>query len=110
MVTDYVECQCSDFNHVIRFNMSELDGDVYVDVRLNHYEPWYKRAWIALKYVFKQPHAYGHYDVTLLRSEDYQKLHDLLDLSSKLQKTVRLSDNTVKSALEQPTEKLVLKG
>jgi len=105
----YFECQCSDYNHLIRFNMSELDGDVYVDVRLNHYERWYKRIWIALKYVFKKDHSYGHYDITLLREEDFHRLHDLLDRGKLLQKQCQ-DKRAAEWALKQPTEKLVLKG
>jgi len=83
----YVDCQCSDFNHVIRFVLDEKDGELWLEVRMNHWEPWYKRVWNAVKYVFKKDVAYGHYDVTMLRVEDLVKLHRLFDRSSMLQQT-----------------------
>lgn len=81
METEHFDCQCSDFNHTIRFSLDRLDGDVWVDVRLNAYEPWYKRIWLGIKYVFGRPVAYGHYDVTMLKEEDYDRLRDLMNRS-----------------------------
>jgi hypothetical protein len=83
----YVDCQCSDFGHVIRFVMDEEDGELWLEVHMNHYEPWYKRIWNAVKYVLKKDVAYGHYDVTMLRNEDLVKLHDLFDRSSLLRRS-----------------------
>lgn len=81
METDHFDCQCSDFNHTVRFTLDPRDGDVYLDVRLNYWDRWYKRIWNAIKYVFKRDVAYGHYDVTLLKEEDYDRLRDLLKRS-----------------------------
>lgn len=78
METDHFDCQCSDFNHTFRVTLDPQDGDVYIDVRMNYWEPWYKRVWNAVKYVFKRDVAYGHYDVTMLREEDYDRLRDIL--------------------------------
>ena len=77
----YAECQCSDFNHVVRFALDEADGDILLETRLNAFEPWWKRAWIALKYVLGLPRTYGHYDCTLLREEDYELLGLLFERS-----------------------------
>lgn len=81
METDHFDCQCSDFNHTFRVTLDPQDGDVYIDVRMNYWEPWYKRIWNAVKYVFKKDTAYGHYDVTLLREEDYDRIRDILKRS-----------------------------
>lgn len=78
METEHFDCQCSDFNHTVRFTLDPQDGDVYMDVRMNYYDPWYKRIWNAVKYVFKRDVAYGHYDCTLLREEDFDRLRDLM--------------------------------
>lgn len=81
METDHFDCQCSDFNHTFRLTLDPQDGEVWLDVRLNHYDPWWKRVWNAVKYVFKRDVAYGHYDVTLLREEDYDRIRDILKRS-----------------------------
>ena len=58
----YVDCQCSDFNHVFRFVLDEQDGAVWLEVQLNAWLPWYARLWVALRYLFGKPQAYGHFD------------------------------------------------
>lgn len=95
----YFDCQCSDFNHVIRFVLDEKDGEAWLEVNINPYLPWYKRVWEAVRYVFGKRPAYGHYDTVMLREEDYHQLHDLLDRSS-----------LIKRALRSPQEKPLLKG
>ena len=84
MERHYVECQCSDFNHVFRFVLDEQEGDVWLEVQLNVWLPWYKRLYHAVRYAFGKPKAYGHYDVTLLRDEDFLRLHVLLDKAAVL--------------------------
>lgn len=73
----WCDCQCSDFDHVFRFTLDPNDGDVLLEAHLNHYGSWWKRVWNAIRYVFKRPVAYGHYDVTMLKEEDYDRLRDL---------------------------------
>lgn len=79
MEEHFFSCTCGDYNHLVRFELDPEYGEVYLTVRLNSYEPWWKRVWIAVKYVFGYPHAYGHYDVTILREEDFVRLHAILD-------------------------------
>ena len=78
METHYFDCQCSDFGHTFRFMLDREDGDVYLEVQLKDWEPWYKRVLNALKYVFRRKVAYGFYDTTMLRDEDYDRLRDML--------------------------------
>lgn len=91
MEHQYFDCQCGDFNHVFRFVLDEVDGEVWLEININPYLPWYKRVWEAVRYVFGCRPVYGHYDVTLLREEDYHRVHDLLDRSAfiKRQKTLK---------------------
>lgn len=99
---EYFECQCSDFNHVFRFVVDENSGEAWLEVQLSTWLPWYKRAWLALRYLFgKTPGYHGHYDVTLLREEDFARLCTLLDRSANAKRRV---------ALGCPQEKPLLKG
>ena len=79
MEEHFFSCQCSDFRHVFRFVLDEKDGDLWLEVQLNAWEPWYKRAWNALKYVFGQKVAYGYYDTTMVKPEEFDRLRALLD-------------------------------
>lgn len=81
METEHLDCQCSDFNHAIRLTLDPRDGEIWLDIRLNYCDPWYKRILTAIKYVFKRPVAYGHYDVTMLKEEDYDRIRDMLKRS-----------------------------
>lgn len=78
----YFDCQCSDFNHVFRFVFDEKDGDMWLEVQLNHWLPWHKRVWQAIRYLFAKRQAYGHFDTTMLREEDVARLQALLTRSS----------------------------
>lgn len=105
MEIHYFDCACSDFGHVFRFVFDEKDGDVWLEAQLDPRLPWYKRLWKAVKYVFGQSSAYGHFDTTMLREEDFARLHDLLDRAQLRQRQERLK--TVPGvALEKP----LLKG
>lgn len=81
MERHYVDCQCSDFGHTIRFTHDPQDGEVWLEVQLRTYEPWHKRVWNALRYVFHKPVTSGHFDCTVLREEDYDRLRDLFNQS-----------------------------
>jgi hypothetical protein len=105
MESHWFDCSCSDYNHVVRFEYVPLDGEVYLSYRLNGYEPWWKRVWIAVKYVFKRPVAYGHYDVTLLRPEDFSRLYALLDRAELFNR-----QRAITAAFQARHDKLLLKG
>lgn len=80
----HFDCQCSDFGHIFRLTYDPIDADVTLTVSLNHFDPWYKRIWNAVRYVFKRTTPYGHYDVTILRQQDYARFHALLDRSAEM--------------------------
>jgi len=101
----YFDCCCSDFGHVIRFSFDAEDGDLYLSVHLHQWEPWYKRVWAAIRYVFKKDKTYGHYDTTMLRPEDFGRLHSLLDRAEAFNRA-----ETAKRALAARQEKPLLKG
>jgi hypothetical protein len=77
MKQHYFECDCHTPEHVIRFSYDDEDGDLYTEVFLSH-KVWYKRIWTAIKYVFGYKCKYGHFDCTLIRKEDYDRLVDLI--------------------------------
>ena len=70
----YVECCCGSDEHTLRFILDAEAEEIYTSVFLNHWEPWYKRAWKAIKYVFGYKCKYGHFDCTII---DQRNLADL---------------------------------
>lgn len=103
MEQHYFECQCSDFNHIFRFGLDEVDGEMWLEVNINPYLPWYKRVWEAVRYVFGRRAAYGHYDVTMLCEKDCIRLGTLLD------RAIRIKLRRLKAS-SSPQDKPVLKG
>lgn len=85
MVHEYFECLCESNEHLVRVNyfvdeFYDLEEDgIYVDLHLNSYEPWYKRIWLALKYIFGFHCKYGHWDNWILKRHDAEKFRNLLD-------------------------------
>lgn len=77
MERTYVECSCYSDEHVLRFTYDPDDKEIYTSVFLNDWEPWYKRVWKAVKYVFGYKSKYGHFDCTLIRGDEARKLRDL---------------------------------
>lgn len=100
----HFDCACADYAHSIRFVYDPDDAELHLEVHLNNYLPWYRRIWPAIKHVLGMQVKWGHYDVTLLKEEDYVRLHELMDRSLQKGRELRMK------ALPGPQEKLLLKG
>ncbi len=87
--SEYFSCECHNFSHTIRFVLDPDDGDLHLEVQLQMWKSWPKRVWDALKYVFKYPVPYGHYDTTILRREDYDRIRDILKKSELIQNGIK---------------------
>lgn len=79
---DYFECVCGIPEHTLRFTsvaepIFDDDGEFYVETFLNQYLPWYKRLYVAIKYVFGRPPV-SAYDCTILTQDEANKLATLL--------------------------------
>lgn len=98
----YLNCQCDCSEHVLRFNLDDQDGDLVLETYLNHYHPWYQRIWIAIKYVFGHQSAYGAFDCTLLRNEDFKSLVKIMAASDRLKGLV--DESPTLSEPESPLE------
>ena len=64
----YIICACSSDEHTLRLMHFKSDpkagndfDEVYWSVYLNAY-PWYKRLWIAVRYVFGYRSKFGDWD------------------------------------------------
>lgn len=78
MEVQYYECACFSPEHTLRFVFDPEDKEIYTEVYLNHYQNFFKRIWIAIKYVFGYQCKYGHFDCFIMRSDDAQRLIGLL--------------------------------
>lgn len=83
---EYFSCSCSSDEHTLRFIIDEdpMFPELYTSVYLHQYRSWYKRLWIAIKYVFGYPCKYGHWDCFTLDSKDLPRMKALLSRYEEL--------------------------
>lgn len=90
---EYFTCCCIDFDHTLRFVL-DLDRDseqpyptMYVECQLNESAAWYKRIWIAIKYIFKKTDYYhsGCWEINK-NSDDPDRMIKMLE---KLKKEIK---------------------
>lgn len=80
----HVDCECQNFLHSVRFHYDPEYGELQVETHLGNWLPWYKRVWLAFKYVFKMVYpVHLQYDCTLIRPKDYGKLRALIERAEK---------------------------
>lgn len=84
-----VYCECGDFSHTMRFARYDWtnevsfgpDVDYYVEFMLNKYLPWYKRLWLAFKYVLGLEVIQSNYDTLLLTPDARKEIVELLSMT-----------------------------
>lgn len=72
--TEHFECDCHSPEHTLRFTLDQEYNEIYTEVFLNQYRPWWKRIWIAVKYVFGYKCMYGHFDCFMMQRADAGRL------------------------------------
>lgn len=75
---EHLVCQCHSPEHTLQFIYWDDDPTIYLLVHLNPVRFW-RRLWIAIKYIFGYRSKYGCYEEVLLRPEDVGKLVNILD-------------------------------
>ena len=73
---EFFQCDCHSMNHVIVVMRGE-DGLV-ITVQMNQWRSWYRRVWLAIKYVFNYAHD-DHWDAWILKPEDVDRFKTQLD-------------------------------
>jgi hypothetical protein len=77
MTSEFLVCACSSDEHTLRFIHDEETNDFWTSVYLNP-KPWYKRVWVAVKYVFGYQSKYGAWDCFLLDPKDANRMITIL--------------------------------
>lgn len=75
----FVECQCNDKAHTIRFVFDPHTGHVWVDVKLRSYTEFIERVKTATKYLIEDPHSYHEYAYSSLKIEQLKGLRTIID-------------------------------
>lgn len=82
-------CDCEDISHhfVITYCNDTDEPSITAQVKLNAWLPWYKRLWIAIKYVFAPGICrFGEYDEVILKPSDAARLQNVVDRLKELRK------------------------
>jgi hypothetical protein len=74
METEHLTCQCLSPEHTLQFIYDKEDGSVHAHVYLHQYRSFFKKLWVAVKYVCGYKSKYGHWDAFMLRNEDLHKI------------------------------------
>jgi hypothetical protein len=80
----FIECECHSQEHTLKYSINVEDKTIYTSVFLDQYQPWYGRAWTALKYLFGYKCKYGHFDCTLMGPEKIDQLKSLIKTYDEL--------------------------
>ncbi len=85
---EFFVCSCGNWqDHIVmeldRSNWGEqfdgmLDDSLHLHVQMNHFLPWYKRAWRALMYVFARDAKWIHWSETMIKKSDAIRMRELL--------------------------------
>lgn len=83
MKVNYIDCACSDPKHTLRFTSDAELSEFVTEVHLNQYYGFFKRVWLAIKYVFGRSNKNGHFDCTILNLSQVEELSTLLKTFKK---------------------------
>jgi len=83
----WFECVCHDPEHIFRLLYVEPDisddwpPELYVSVHLTNYKGFFRRLWVAFKYVFwmKDSCISGHFEDISIQLSDLPRLRAILD-------------------------------
>jgi len=79
--TKHFDCSCGSPQHTLRFVLDFWSDDhlptIYTDLQMAHYLPWYKRTWVAIKYIFGYD-TVDHYGSWELDAADADKMIAML--------------------------------
>jgi len=67
-------CQCFSLDHIFEFTYDPNDNWLSLQVMMNDQKSWYKRIWVAVKYVFGNRFLLTD---TMIKTEDHERLRDL---------------------------------
>ena len=98
------ECHCPEHIVVISVNDNGFDEEpfppeFYIETQANQWRPFYKRIWVALKYIFG---AELVWDNTMVHKDDIPKLQSALDHYNYL------AEKSAKKRLDKAKDQCIL--
>ena len=78
----YTACNCGSPDHIVRFSYdNEMEGDelCWIEVQLRQWRPFWKRIYVAIRYVLGYESRYGHWDCATIDLKEGRKLRNFLN-------------------------------
>lgn len=79
----FIVCDCSTDEHTVRFSYQpeyrDMIPELYIHYQLHQWRGFWKRVWVALRYIFRRKEIYGYWDVTLINTDNVIQLRDFLN-------------------------------
>lgn len=96
---EYIECVCSCACHNLRFSWDPDPSfpKILVSVFLNSYYGFFRRIWLAIRYIFGFKSKYGQFDEVILMNEQVEQLENMCD---RFLKTHMRKSDTLKNSLK----------
>ena len=94
-------CECNSLEHQVIFWYDKDDDIFYCEPHLVTHKNFFKRIWIALKYIVGYKSKYGHWDETIFKEKDLEKLYKYL--KKNYNKSIPISKKTIRKILELTT-------
>lgn len=80
---EYYECACGSLEHLLVAVLDKEDNELHFEFHLCQYRNFFKRIWVAIKYIFGYKSRFGCFDTFILRNEDAERLIAMLEKLEK---------------------------
>lgn len=79
----YIECACHRPDHLLVFDYDIDDGWCFIYNTSNWRYPWYRRVWLALKYIFIKEDFLLNNDSIVITDENVMQIEEMVRLIKK---------------------------
>jgi len=73
-----LRCACYSTEHALHFHFDRENNEIYTEVLMRNWRGFFKRLWVAVKYLFGYKCRFGHFDCFEMRPEDARTLQVIL--------------------------------
>ncbi len=75
----YIECNCTDPNHLLCIDMDTGDDEICIYTQLNYRAGFFKRLKGLVAYLFGRRYKFGNWQESMLSCENIDDLSNLLE-------------------------------
>ncbi len=81
----YIQCDCYSHEHLLVVELGDFSSEDRPDhmlsfgIQMNHYLPWWKRVWVAIRYIAGAESIFGHWDSVIVPERKAAELKRLID-------------------------------